>query len=41
MGDPRYSPEAKGMRTALPHVDRLAPAHNLEALEAILPMIER
>lgn len=41
MGDPRYRPEAKGMRAALPHVDRLVPAHNLEALEAILPMIER
>ena len=41
MGDPRYRPEAKGMQAALPHVDRLVPAHNLEALEAILPMIER
>ena len=39
MGDPRYRPEAKGMRAALPHVDRLAPAHNLEALEALLPML--
>ena len=41
MGDPRYRPEAKGMQTALPHVDRLVPAHNLEALEAVLPMLER
>ncbi len=41
MGDPRYRPETKGMRAALPHVDRLVPAHNLEALEAVLPMLER
>lgn len=33
MGDSRYRPEARGMKTALPHVDHLAPAHNLEALE--------
>ena len=39
MGDPRYRPEAKGMKAALPHVDRLVPAHNLEALEALLPML--
>ena len=39
MGDPRYRPEARGMRTALPHVDRLVPAHNLESLEALLPLL--
>lgn len=41
MGDPRYRPEARGMRAALPHIDNLVPAHNLESLEALLPMLER
>lgn len=41
MGDPRYRPEARGMRTALPHIDDLVPAHNLESLEALLPMLQR
>ncbi len=41
MGDPRYRPEARGMRTALPHIDDLVPAHNLESLEALLPLLER
>ncbi len=40
MGDPRYRPEARGMRAALPHIDNLVPAHNLESLEALLPMLE-
>ena len=39
MGDPRYRPEARGMRTALPHVDRLVPAHDIESLEALLPLL--
>ena len=41
MGDPRYRPEARGMRTALPHIDDLVPAHNLESLEVLLPMLQR
>ena len=41
MGDPRYRPEARGMSAALPHIDNLVPAHNLESLEALLPMLER
>ena len=41
MGDSRYRPEARGMRAALPHIDNLMPAHNLESLEALLPMLER
>ena len=41
MGDPRYRPEARGMRAALPHIDDLVPAHNLESLEALLPMLHR
>ena len=40
MGDPRYRPEARGMSAALPHIDNLVPAHNLESLEALLPMLE-
>jgi uncharacterized protein with von Willebrand factor type A (vWA) domain len=36
MGDPRYEPTARGMRAALPYVDRLAPAHNLESLERVV-----
>ena len=41
MGDPRYRPEARGMKAALPHIDHLVPAHNLESLEALLPMLAR
>ena len=36
-GDPRYRPTARGMEAALPYLDHFAPAHNLEALEALLP----
>lgn len=36
MGDPRYEPTARGMQAALPYVDQLAPAHNLESLERIV-----
>ncbi len=39
MGDPRYRPEARGMKAALPHVDHLVPAHNLEALEALADLL--
>jgi len=39
MGDPRYRPEAKGMKAALEYVDLLLPAHNLESLEALLPLL--
>jgi uncharacterized protein with von Willebrand factor type A (vWA) domain len=37
LGDPRYQPTARGMAAALPFVDRLAPAHDLESLERLLP----
>ena len=37
LGDPRYEPTARGMEAALPYVDRLVPAHNLESLERLLP----
>jgi uncharacterized protein len=36
-GDPRYEPTARAMQAALPFIDRLAPAHNFESLERILP----
>ncbi len=39
MGDSRYRPEARGMRTALPHVDHLVPAHNLESLEKLVDLL--
>ncbi|HSP93028.1 MAG TPA: VWA domain-containing protein [Thermoanaerobaculia bacterium] len=37
LGDPRYEPTARGMAAALPFVDLLAPAHNFESLERLLP----
>jgi uncharacterized protein with von Willebrand factor type A (vWA) domain len=39
LGDPRYRPEAEGMRAALPYVDHFGPAHNLEALETLLRVV--
>lgn len=38
-GDRRYQPTARAMAAAMPYVDRLAPAHNLEALERLLPLL--
>ena len=39
MGDSRYRPEARGMKTALPHVDHLVPAHNPESLEKLVDLL--
>ena len=39
MGDPRYRPEARGMRAALPHIDHLVPAHNIESLERLADLL--
>jgi uncharacterized protein with von Willebrand factor type A (vWA) domain len=36
-----YSPQARGMRAALPYVDLFAPAHNLESLAALAPYLAR
>ncbi|MGE5836779.1 MAG: vWA domain-containing protein [Acidobacteriota bacterium] len=36
-GDARYEPTARAMQAALPFIDRLAPAHNLESLERLVP----
>jgi uncharacterized protein len=38
LGDPRFEPTARGMAAALPFVDVLAPAHNLESLERLLSL---
>ncbi len=35
MGSPDFSPETRAMRAALPHVDVLASAHNVESLQAL------
>jgi len=35
LGRPGYVPLAAGMQAALPHVDRFAPAHNLDSLMAL------
>jgi uncharacterized protein with von Willebrand factor type A (vWA) domain len=39
LGDSRYRPLARGMEAALPYVDHLAPAHNLESLERLLTLL--
>jgi uncharacterized protein with von Willebrand factor type A (vWA) domain len=39
LGDPGYRPAARGMEAALPFVDHFAPAHNLESLERLLPLL--
>ena len=39
LGDPRYEPTARGMAAARPYVHVLAPAHNLESLERLLPLV--
>jgi uncharacterized protein with von Willebrand factor type A (vWA) domain len=38
-GDRRYEPTARAMAAALPWVDRLLAAHNLESLERLLPLL--
>lgn len=35
MGSPDFSPDTRAMRAALPHVDVLASAHNVESLQAL------
>ena len=39
LGDPRYEPTAQGMHAALPFVDHFCPAHNLESLERLFPLL--
>ncbi len=38
-GSPDFSPEAIGMKTALPYIDVLASAHNLESLKKVLQQL--
>jgi uncharacterized protein with von Willebrand factor type A (vWA) domain len=38
-GDRRYEPTARAMAAALPFLDGLLPAHNLESLERLLPLL--
>jgi uncharacterized protein with von Willebrand factor type A (vWA) domain len=40
LGDPRYQPLARGMQAALPFIDHLASAHNLESLERFLTLLD-
>jgi uncharacterized protein with von Willebrand factor type A (vWA) domain len=39
LADPRYEPTARGMAAAKPYIHVLAPAHNLESLERLLPLL--
>jgi uncharacterized protein with von Willebrand factor type A (vWA) domain len=39
LGDPRYAPEAGGMRAALPFVDHFASAHDFASLERLVPRL--
>jgi uncharacterized protein with von Willebrand factor type A (vWA) domain len=39
--DPRYEPLTRGMRAALPHVDRLLPGNSIASLEALADLMER
>ncbi|MBG49625.1 MAG: hypothetical protein CML05_15165 [Pseudozobellia sp.] len=38
-GNKNFSPEVLGMKSALPYIDELAPAHNLESLKKVLLLI--
>lgn len=38
-GDARYEPSARAMAAAMPYVSRLLPAHNLESLERLVPLM--
>jgi uncharacterized protein with von Willebrand factor type A (vWA) domain len=39
LSDPLFEPTARGMAAALPHIDRLAAAHDVESLERLIPEI--
>jgi uncharacterized protein len=39
LSDARYEPTARGMAAALPFIDLLLPAHSLETLERLLPLL--
>ena len=39
LGRDNYQPLAKGMQAALPQLDLFAPAHNLQSLQALEPVL--
>ncbi len=39
-GNPNFNPEVIGLQTALPYIDILAPAHNLESLKEVLQQLK-
>jgi uncharacterized protein with von Willebrand factor type A (vWA) domain len=41
MGWDGFSPEARGLTAAMPHIDLMAPAHNLDSLIALEPLFAR
>ena len=41
MGSPGFRPETEGMLAALPHIDLLAPAHNVAALRDLAKSLGR
>ena len=40
LGNPKYEPLTRGMRTALPHLDYFLPAHNLESFSRLARTIQ-
>ena len=38
--DPRYEPLTRGMKAAMPHVDRLLPGNSIASLEALAALME-
>ena len=38
--DPRYEPLTRGMKAAMPHVDRLLPGNSIASLEALADLME-
>ena len=38
--DPRYEPLTRGMKAAMPHVDRLLPGNSIASLEALAELME-
>ena len=38
--DPRYEPLTRGMKAAMPHVDRLLPGNSISSLETLADLME-
>ena len=38
--DPRYEPLTRGMKAAMPHVDRLLPGNSVSSLETLASLME-